>query len=370
MPQLNGAADRPIFGTRVVGVSAVPFVLVQAVAGPTVTLGAGLAQQLTEGSVYAVYPEGETSFAGEGLGRIRITQVFPDSAEANTLGQMAVRPGCRAKKVLQKQEIHRLQLLVEGAGEVVQEAVKSRLADLDFVEAVAAGKHFNQRLQLSQVPAGLQAALTIDGVAGPPVVAADAVGLVTALRPQLESSYAIQYLSGLTNDNPPFKVEIWAKKASGGSRDALVEELEEAPDEKYVQARLGDVLRFHFRAAEDCYLTLVDVGTSGKVNVLFPNKLFPEGHIQAGKEYRTRSYKGDPDAEIPLTIRMDPKGIAGREFVQIIASRKPLSVSALTGLEGSQFVAQVTQNLATEGGGGALLPTGEWVTDYLFVETH
>lgn len=155
-----------------------------------------------------------------------------------------------------------------------------------------------------------------------------------------------------------------------GGQGAVVEELAAAPDEKYVQARLGDVLRFHFRTEEDCYLTMVNVGTSGKVNVLFPNKLFPEGRVQAGKVYRTRSYKGDPDAEIPLTIKMDPKGKPGREFVQVIASKKPLNLASLTAQEGSKFVEQITRNLATEGGGGALLPTDGWATDYLFVETH
>ena len=373
LPQVNGAADRPIFGKPVSGTVSVPFVVVEAVQGDRVTLSGGQAQNMTEGSVYAVFPEGETAFTGEGLGRIKINRVEPTSAEAVKLGGVAVRPGFRAKQVLHNQEMQKLKLKVEGGSSGVQSAVASALGRLDFVEAVGEGKHFHQRLQLSEAAGGLHAALTIDMVPGPRVEAADAASLVTALEAQLQSSYAINFLSSLSNDNPPFGIEVWANKSSAGTRDLMVEELEEAEDEKYMQAKLGDVLRFHFQAEEDCYLTLINVGTSGKVNVLFPNKLFPDGRVTGGREYRTRSFKGDKGAQIPLTIKLDPRGKAGREFVQVIASREPLDFAALKGKMGSQFAQAMTRGLMAKkesNAGENLLPTDQWATDFLFIETY
>ena len=368
IPQINGEADRPIFGTQLTNVINVPFVVVQAVQGQSLTLSGGRAQGMTEGSVYAVFPARETAFAGNGLGRIRITGVEATSAEAIQLDPMTVQVGFRAKKTLHKQEMNPLKLLVEGPGKA---AMKNALAQYGFIEAVSPGKHFHQRLQLNSTAGGMSASLTIDGVPGPAVEALDPAGLATALKSQLESSYAINFLASLNNDSPPFQVEVWANKSSAGTRDLMVEELDEAEDEKYMQARLGNVLRFHFRAEEACYLTLINVGTSGKVNVLFPNKLYPQGRVEAGREYRTRSFKGDQSADIPLTIKLDPKGKTGREFVQVIASKDPLNFRALKGKMGSQFTQAMIQDLmVAEEGGEPLLPTDQWATDFLYIETY
>ncbi len=65
---------------------------------------------------------------------------------------------------------------------------------------------------MTETGSGIEAALTIDGVPGPPVTAVDPAALATGLEAQLQSSYAINFLSGLSNDTPPFGVEIWANK--------------------------------------------------------------------------------------------------------------------------------------------------------------
>ena len=372
IPQVNGAADRPVFGTKIAAAT-VPFVVITAARGSSGTLGVGRLQNVTEGSVYAVFPPGETDFVGEGLGRIRVSRVQATTAQVTAVAGLTLQTGYRAKKLLHNQTIEKLKLLVEGGNAATQGAVKTALGQYPFVEAVESGKHFHQRLQLTNTPTGIQASLTIDGVPGPAVGATDATALVEELNSQLESSYAINFLSTLSNDNPPFNVQVWANKASGGgTRDLTVEELDEAEDEKYMQARLGDVLRFHFIADEDCYLTMINVGTSGKVTVLFPNRLYPDGFVKGGVEYRTRWFKGDPEAQIPLTIKLNPKSKTGREFVQVIASKTRLNFGALKKKTGSQFVAAITSELAVNGGGGNqnLLPTDQWATDYMYIETY
>jgi Domain of unknown function (DUF4384) len=49
--------------------------------------------------------------------------------------------------------------------------------------------------------------------------------------------------------------------------------------------KVGDTLTVHFEANRDGYLTLVNVGTSGKVTILFPNR-FSGGHeVKGGRAY-------------------------------------------------------------------------------------
>jgi len=378
IPQIEGDMDRPLFGTEISGAVATPFLVIQAAQGNQVTLNAGRAQKVTRGSVYAVFPPGETAFAGEGLGRIRVTEVEQTRARARILEGTQIAAGCRAREILHNSDPDRLKLLVETSDPGVKSAVQQQLSSIDFVQVVASDdQHFDHRLQIRPAASGLQAALTIDGVPGRPATGVDAASLVAALGPQLENAYAIKFLAGLDNPTPPFKVEVWANRTPPGKRAVVVEALNKAEDEKLVQARLRDVIRFNFRAERDCYLTLINVGTSGKITVLFPNRYRPDGFIRSGRIYRTGT-KG----EMPFNIRALPP--AGRELVKVIATLDPLDLSSLkmgqAGGEGtrniesgSEFAQQLTRDLAVEDLGEGLdvtlLPTDRWTTDYLIIET-
>ena len=142
------------------------------------------------------------------------------------------------------------------------------------------------------------------------------------------------------------------------------------------------MIRFNFRAETDCYLTMINLGTSGKITVLFPNRYRPDGRIEGGKVYRTET-RGD----MPFKIRA--KGPPGLELVKVIATLQPLSLSSLTmGREGdlgtrsiesgSSFAQKLTRDLevtrmhdSIDGGEDALLlPTDGWTTDYMIIETR
>lgn len=368
IPQVEGDLDRPVLGTRVVEAVQTPFVVVESVQGKQLWLSGGQTQGLTKGSIYAIFPPGETRFAGEGIGRLKITRVEESRAEGAVLEQAAVQPGCRAKELLHGLELDKLRLRVEASDPAVKEAMQQALSRLDFAEAVETDQHFDHRLQVSPSGGGMQAVLTLDGVPGAPVEGVDVAALLKALRPQLENAYAIQVLAALDNPDPPFQVEVW------GNRAGTQETLEQAPEEKLVQARVGDVIRFNFRAEKDCYLTLVNLGTSGKVTLLFPNRYHPSGFIQAGKVYRTET-----PGEMPFKIRA--RGPAGRELVKAIATLDSLDLPSLrlggtenAGLptveSGSRFVQQLARDLAIEGlAEVSLLPRDQWTTDYLIVET-
>ena len=377
VPQVEGEIDQPLLGGRDVEavpanpvVAVVPFVLVDAANAGKVRLKAGYAQQVTRGSVYAVYPPGETAFKGPGVAKIRVVSVGDSWANCVTPEGGAVNQGCRARLILSGLEVDKLRLLLETPDAVLQSAVQKAMTAYDFVEATAEGQRFDYRLQIRQTEGQVELALVRDGTPGGSVSGNDAPAALAALRPQLENAYATKCLSVLDNPDPPFKVEVWA------NRGQTTDSLGSAPDEKSVQAQIGTLIRFNFRAEKTCYLTLIDLDANGEVNVLFPNQYQPDGRIQAGKVYRT-GIKG----EMPFQIRAT--GPAGREMVKVIASLDSLDIPSLKMgqagpagtrriASGSEFVRQLIYDLTVSGTAvGDSLPvtrTDKWVTDYLIIE--
>jgi hypothetical protein len=376
-PQLDGDKSQPVFGAQG-GVVERPYVVVRRVVGHEARLNAGKNANLTVGSIFAVFPPGEKAFQGPGIGRIRVTSVDETIARSQVLDDAVIEPDCRAKETMHRAEVGKLKLFLSD----VSESLQANLASLGFVAVVDGARSFDHRLEMRDLGGGVQGALTTDGVLGPGVTGADAAAVVEGLRPQLQNAYALKVLANLDNPNPPFKVEVWANRSADPAG------LEQAGDEKLVQARLGDAIRFNFRSQRDCYLTMVNLGTSGKIVVLFPNRYQPDGRILAGKVYRTET-----PGEMPFRIRA--RGPAGRELVKVIATIDPLTLPSLrmgqAGPEGtraipsgSDFVQQLMLDLSSLGSareatrdlvaealpeGELLLPTEGWATDYLVVET-
>ncbi len=93
----------------------------------------------------------------------------------------------------------------------------------------------------------------------------------------------------------PLKVEVWTEKA------------EYKPGEKF---------RVNVKANQDCHLTLIDVGTSGSVNVIFPNHQAPDNTVKANVTYTI------PD--LSAGFEFEVSGPAGKEIVRAIASHEPV----------------------------------------------
>ena len=94
-----------------------------------------------------------------------------------------------------------------------------------------------------------------------------------------------------SDDTSPFNVRAWTDKT------------------KYM---IGEPVTFYFTADRDCYLTLLDQGTSGTLRVIFPNPYQQDNFIRAGKTYAV------PDGAANYEIRVD--GPAGIERVKAIAT--------------------------------------------------
>ncbi|MBI5884171.1 MAG: DUF4384 domain-containing protein [Elusimicrobia bacterium] len=79
----------------------------------------------------------------------------------------------------------------------------------------------------------------------------------------------------------------------------------------------GEKMSVSVRASQDCYLTLIDVGTSGKATVLFPNFWHSSNDVKAGVTYTI------PDPE-KAGFQFEVDGPSGREFVRAIVSKEPV----------------------------------------------
>ncbi len=77
-----------------------------------------------------------------------------------------------------------------------------------------------------------------------------------------------------------FKIELWTKQGTATPRDVDI-----VPAAGTAAYHIGDKITLFFRSDIDCYLTLLNLGTSGSITVLFPNLLFQNNHIIGGKTY-------------------------------------------------------------------------------------
>ena len=366
IPQVEGDVDQLLLGPSPPATEPErpPHAVLRRSKGRTVILEH--VQSLNVGSIGAVYPPDDRRLEGVGIGRVKVLRVAGDSAEAVALDEMAVGPGYQVREIIRGLADAKLKLLLEAPDIQQKSVLADSLSKLDFVEVAAPGVRFDHRLHLSTTPTGWQGVVTTDGKEGDPVQCGDMGTLVAGLRPQLENAYAVKFLAGLDNPAPPFSVSVWADNG----------QTEPGSEKKLVQAKVGDLIRFNFKADRDCYLTLIDLGTSGKINVLFPNQYQPDGSIKAGQVYQTGT-KG----VLPFQIRAT--GPAGRELVKVIATVDSLALPSLklgkagaAGTRsidtGSEFVRQLTRDLSVESieetPQGSPLTTDRWATDYLIVE--
>jgi len=87
--------------------------------------------------------------------------------------------------------------------------------------------------------------------------------------------------------------------------------------------KVDDEIVFYFNSTKDCYLTLIDVASSGKVHILFPNEHQKDNKVKAGQEYCVPVegakfvYKVAPPAGVDVV-----KAIATINYVAIVTPDK------------------------------------------------
>lgn len=123
----------------------------------------------------------------------------------------------------------------------------------------------------------------------------------------MKQETAIRDLTELVHTNPAFKIELWTDK------------------KRY---RIGDQITIYFRSEKDCYLTLIDITTSGKFYILFPNSYEKNNFIESGKTYSI------PAARHPFAITVgEPRGF---ERLKAIATLENVDLTKTRPGKGNQ----------------------------------
>jgi hypothetical protein len=115
---------------------------------------------------------------------------------------------------------------------------------------------------------------------------------------------------------PSFEVRVWTETGSARSeRDIHV-----VPAGSANTHTLGKTISIHFSATRDCYITLLNIGTSGKLTIIFPNTYVQNNFIRA---YHTYTF---PGKEYPFDFKLT--GPCGTEKIKAIATLKPSTFTA------------------------------------------
>lgn len=120
--------------------------------------------------------------------------------------------------------------------------------------------------------------------------------LMSCAAPKTESikkQAAIETLEGINNPESEFKVELWV-------------------DREDATYKVGDDIKFSFKANKNCRLTIFNVGTSGKVTILYPNEHQKDNSVKADSTYTI------PTTEANYVFKA--AGPAGEEMIKVIAT--------------------------------------------------
>ena len=351
-PQFNGTKGTPIIGeTNPVGqdssssppvestTSPIPIPpqnppsQVMQVSGQDLQLSIGSDDGVTRGSIYAV-----SDTKGNKKATIRITYVEPVSARAQTVDQQTpVQAGDKIELEKHYVESEDLLLFVEnlqadGAqakalAKSLRSALVSELGEignLRLIErneapdrilagqvSVADNGRFQVRLRLINVNIGnstqdrslhigsgqVQAAVKTF-LADTEVQGQKVDGLASLIR----ASYVLKALAKIENPKPGFQVNVTLDKGDLG---------------KY---QIGDTVEISMQPSRDCYVYVLDIGSSGKINLLFPSEFEPDNFLRKGQQYT-----------IPSTdeYAIELGGPPGEERVKVIATTQKIPLDKL-----------------------------------------
>jgi hypothetical protein len=88
--------------------------------------------------------------------------------------------------------------------------------------------------------------------------------------------------------------------------------------------RIGEPVTISVRPQRDAYITVLNIGSSGRATVLFPNQIQRESRVRSGQALTL----GGPGAGYQIV----PQGPAGVEMVHVVATTRPLSLPELNQL--------------------------------------
>lgn len=291
------------------GESAVPVVAVKA---GVVELGGGAAAGITTGSTYK-----------SGAVTLRVTKVEGNKALASAIGGTA-KVGDRARLISYVAPDAVLKVSVAGLAPATRAEVAAQMKGVPGVTLVEGARDFAHLL----------------------------------VRPK-DNSYAIIGLDGATRHvvAKPADVAVLLTQEAGAHQLAALEnpahpfELDFSFSNNKKSFKVGDAVEFRARSSRDGYLSIVDLGTDGKVVVIYPSEAGQDNRVKAGQEFVL------PTGDIQFQAQLP----SGRGIVRAFVTEKPLDLS-FGGGEASQAGVVGKQLRKAIGATGPAIPVNNWAT--------
>ena len=258
---------------------------IRAVANGVAELGGGVTLGITSGSV----------FETEGGARLTVEAVTQSTSMAKVTGG-STKVGEKARLVGYRFASEPLRVNVAGIDEESAAGLAQSLGDTKDVVLVQEEDGFSHLL-LRRRGNELRV-LGSDGFMRHEGLGAGRAG-AAALAGKLRQEAAAKRLADMENPAQDFGVSIHLE---GGKTDFGI----------------GETVSFHATSERAGYLTLVDLGTDGKVVMLFPNAHQPSVKIEAGQ---TLSF---PTEEMGFELQIFPP--VGRGMVRAFVTPEPLDV--------------------------------------------
>ncbi len=123
-----------------------------------------------------------------------------------------------------------------------------------------------------------------------------------------------------------FNIDVWIEEGDYQEKRDITTVQKQKTEKNYL---IGNKINLYFKSEKDCYLTLWNYGTSGKLTVLFPNALFQNNFIEGNRIHAI------PGKDYPFDyILSGPPGI---ERIKAIASTHKFNLIDLTFKKGEIF---------------------------------
>lgn len=290
-----------------------------------VKLALGSENGVTEASIYAVFDAKADLKTDKEKGRIKILSASDKDSTALMLNPFDIKVGDKVSEVAHYNPTADLMVKMErfeaskgvdaSQAQTIANMLQNELAKQPHLTFVSgsdpADKLVRGKVSLSPTGKYVISARVVDYITGDPADtysvegSADALAkacqeLASKLGSELRYGYVLKTLSKLENPNPKFRVRLSVDKGNNAVY------------------KVGEPVKFYIESDRDCYVTLIDVTTSGTVYVLFPNKFEPDNFIKAGKRYEIPSLL-DYDIEVG-----EPEG---QEVVKVIATLQKMNLA-------------------------------------------
>lgn len=308
------------------------------VSGKAVSLSIGSDDGVTVGSVYAVY-----NLQGDRKAEINITSVKPTTARARVIdGGKPIRVGDAVSETRHFVESDDLLLLVESLKAEDREArvtadrltlrIKQKVEGLPNVRLVdeqeapdrilagtvkLVGGAFGVSLRVINVNIGnatpehtLRMRADQIEVAVKTFFSDHQIRTKTGELKRVEgfasiirASYVLKALIKLENPKQKFKINATLNKGD------------------LATYRIGELVEISMQPTRSCFVYVLDIGSSGKINLLFPSEFEPKNFLRKGQKYTIPSVGAG--YEIPVG------GPPGEERVKVIATTQKLPLNQL-----------------------------------------